>query len=84
MPEDIYPGVTIRQNLIIGQMKGKGTEEHLFYTKFPSDEQSSPVTGRPHGGFQLEALLLTMAFLPVHCCKNSHHCSELTQLYSPP
>lgn len=53
MPEDIYPGVTIRQNLILGQMKGKGTEEHLFYAKYPSDEQSSPVTGRPHGGFQL-------------------------------
>lgn len=84
MPEDICPSVTIRQNLILGQMRGKHTEEHLFYTNFLSDEQSSPVAGQTHRDFQLETLLLTMAFLPMHCCKNSYCCSELIQLCSSP
>lgn len=62
MREDICPSVTIRQNLILGQRRGKNTEEHIFYTKFLSDEQSSPGTGKTHWGFQLKTLLLTMAF----------------------
>lgn len=56
-----------------------------FLHKVPfHDEQSSPVTGKTHWSFQLEPLLLTMAFLPMHCCKNSYYCSELIQMCSPP
>lgn len=32
MPEDICQSVTISQNLL-GQMRGKDIEEHIFYTK---------------------------------------------------
>lgn len=30
-------------------MRGKHTEKHIFYTKYISDEQSSPVTGKTLG-----------------------------------
>lgn len=52
MPGDIWLSITIRQNLLLSQTRGKHTEEHIFCTECLSGEHPSPVTVEPQWDFQ--------------------------------